>query len=215
MVHLLSVFIVAVGILVFTFVGVRAETINIGGTDVWLDVPSDPKASLVLLPGKGGLSENDPLQRARKKYTDHGFAVLAADSKTNVIPAMRHMSQIAKPVYLVAVSAGVGRVARMMVNGRLRTRGLVLVSGNLKLVRESANSPAKLPRTLVVHHREDACDKTSPEQVEKFKDWGGSKVTVHWLKGGSSQGDACGPMSHHGLAGLDDKVVAAIAGFLQ
>ncbi|NQV84759.1 MAG: hypothetical protein HQ494_13175 [Rhodospirillales bacterium] len=103
----------------------------------------------------------------------------------------------------------------MMENGRLRTQGLVLVSGNLELVRESANSPGKLPRTLVIHHRDDACDKTPPGEVEKFKEWGGSKVTVHWLEGGSNQGDACGPMSHHGLAGLDDKVVAAITDFLR
>lgn len=209
-----TIFAALVGLLTFSNI-VKAETVSVGGTDAWLYVPSNPKASLILLPGQGGLSKTDPLQRAVKGYAKQSFAVLAVDSRTNIIPAMKYLSKIAKPVYLAAVSAGVSRVASMMKKGKLRTQGLVLVSGNLKLLQRSAKGPNKLPRTLVIHHRDDACEKTPPGEVNNFKEWGGSKVTVHWLDGGSNRGNACGPMSHHGLAGLDDQVVSAIANFLE
>lgn len=214
-IHKFTIFAALVGLLAFSIDTAKAETVSVGGTDAWLYVPSNPKAGLILLPGAGGLSKTDPLQRATENYSIQGFAVLAVDSRTNIIPAMKYLSKIAKPVYLAAVSKGVSKVANMMKTGKLRTQGLVLVSGALKLLQRSAKGPKKLPRTLVIHHRDDACEKTPPGEVNNFKKWGGSKVTVHWLDGGSNRGNTCGPKSHHGLAGLDDQVVSAIADFLK
>jgi hypothetical protein len=57
---------------IFTTAGVVAKTVKIGGKDAKLDLPSNAKASLVLLPGNAGLSDRDPLQRARMKYVENG-----------------------------------------------------------------------------------------------------------------------------------------------
>jgi hypothetical protein len=96
-----------------------------------------------------------------------------------------------------------------------RAQKLVLVSGNLDSVREKVGSPDKLPPTLVIHHRLDRCSNTSPNQVDRFQQWGGSKVSVHWMMGGSNSGDSCGPQSYHGLADLDEEVVNTITSFLE
>jgi len=215
MYHRIQFFAVTFGVFFYAFVGAHADVVKAGGTEVWLDKPASPKASLVLVPGEGGMSERDPLQRARKEYIENGFAVLSVDKKTRISPAMKYMAKIAKPVYLAAVSQGVSKVAHLMAGGRFKTKGLILVSGNLEYVREKVKDPNKLSRTLVIHHKQDGCDKTSPDQVDKFKEWGGNKVKVLWLDGGRDKGNACGPNSYHGLAGLNDQVVAAISKFLQ
>ena len=208
-------FLISIFLIPITSNGVHAETIQAGGADAWLDRPDNPRASLVLVPGQGGLSENDPLLRVRGEIAAKGFAVLSIGKTTNVRAAMRQMAQIAKPVYLAAVSQGVSRLGIMMSGGKFKTKGLVLIAGNLNFVRRKVQEQRKLPRTLVIHHRSDDCSKTPPSAVSGFKDWGGDKVTVEWLDGGSSRGGACGPNSHHGLSGLDAELVDAIANFLR
>lgn len=192
-----------------------AKVISLDGSKVWLDSPDNPTASIVLMPGGGGLSENDPLQRLRKKLAAEGFAVLSVDKKTNIRAAMRRMSEEAKPVYLAAVSQGVMKVGGMLSTGQFKIKKLVLIAGDLKFVQKKVGDPDKLPLTLVLHHRYDRCKKTPPSSVKAFKKWAGNKVKVIWLKGGKNNGNPCGPDSFHGLAGLDGQTVSAITDFLQ
>jgi hypothetical protein len=199
----------------FMAAGVAAKTVKIGDQDAKLDLPSNAKASLVLVPGHAGLSDRDPLQRAKIKYVEKGFAVISIDKKTNLKAAMKYASETAKPVYVAAVSSGVSRLAGAIAAPWFRAQKLVLVSGDLGSVLEKVGSPDKLPPTLVIHHRLDRCSNTSPTQVDKFQKWGGSKVTVHWMIGGSNSGDSCGAQSYHGLADLDDEVVNTITRFLE
>lgn len=200
---------------IFTAAGVVAQTVKIGDKDAKLDLPANAKGSLVLLPGDAGLSDRDPLQRAKMKYVGKGFAVLSIDKKTNIRAAVKYASETAKFVYIAAVSSGVRRLAGAIAAPWFRAKKVVLVSGNLDSVREKVGSPDKLPPTLVIHHRLDRCSNTSPNQVKKFQEWGGSKVTVHWMTGGSNSGDSCGAQSYHGLADLDDEVVNTITSFLE
>ena len=211
--HSLSV-ITAIILFIFT-TSVFAKTVNVGGKDAKLDVPSNAKASLVLVSGDAGLSDLDPLQRARMKYVEKGFAVLSIGQDTVVRAAMKYVSETAKPVSIAAVSSGVRRLAGAIAEPGFRAKKVVFVSGNLDSVREIVGNPDKLPPTLVIHHRKDGCSKTSPKQVDMFQKWGGNKVTVHWIDGGSDNGDSCGPQSHHGMAGLEDEVVNTISNFLE
>ena len=204
-----------IALFIVTTAGAFADTVNVGGKDAKLDVPSNAKSSLVLLSGDAGLSDLDPLQRARMKYVEKGFAVLSIGQDTVIRAAMRYAAQIARPVSIAAVSSGVRRLAGAIATPGFRARKVIFVSGNLDAVREIVGSPDQLPPTLVIHHRNDGCSKTSPKQVAKFQEWGGSKVTVHWIEGGSDSGDPCGPQSHHGLAGLDEEVVNTITSFLE
>ena len=200
---------------IFLTTGVVAKSVKVGGKNAKLDVPSNAKASLVLLPGDAGLSDKDPLQRARMKYVEKGYAVLSIDQKTAIRAAMKFASETVRPVSIAAVSSGVRKLAVAIAAPGFRAKKVVFVSGNLDSVRKIIDSPDILPPTLVLHHRKDRCAKTSPKQVDKFKEWGGSKVTVHWMVGGSNSGDSCGPQSHHGLADLDDEVVNTITSFLE
>jgi hypothetical protein len=149
------------------------------------------------------------------KYVGKGFAVLSIDKKTNIRAAMKYASETAKPVYMAAVCSGVSRLAGAIAAPWLRVQKVVLVSGNLDSVREKVGNPNILPPTPVIHHRMDRCSSTSPKQVDKFQEWGGSKVSEYWMTGGSNNGDSCGPQSYHGLADLDDEVVNTITSFLE
>ncbi|MEG3618675.1 hypothetical protein V5T82_09430 [Magnetovibrio sp. PR-2] len=191
------------------------EDIKVGGTKAWLEKPDNPVAGLVIVPGGGGLSKNDPLQRLRKDIANQGVAVLSVDSKTKLRAATKLMSQIAKPVNVAAVSRGMMGVTKTLSKQSLKLKGLVLVAGDLNFMRQKLKDPGKLPRTLVIHHRQDGCQKTPPSAVEGFKKWAGAKVKVVWMDGGQNRGNPCGPDAYHGLAGLEDKTVRAIAEFLK
>ena len=60
-----------------------------------------------------------------------------------------------------------------------------------------------MPRTLVVHHREDGCSKTRPEGVEPFIKWAGGRARAVWLSGGVNEGDPCEARAYHGFNGID------------
>ena len=74
---------------------------------------------------------------------------------------------------------------------------------------------SSLPRTLVVHHREDTCRFTLPSAVEPFVQWSGGKARVVWITGGTTTGDVCEARAYHGFNGVDGKVVSAVAGFAR
>jgi hypothetical protein len=101
-----------------------------------------------------------------------------------------------------------------------RPDALVLTSGFLtnqsgsdKNVANILGSPAKLPPTLVIHHRQDGCRVTRPDGVDPFIKWSGGKARVVWLDGGANVGDPCQAKAHHGFNGLDGRVVSLTAGF--
>jgi hypothetical protein len=218
--HILSVCFVIV-FFIFTAAGVVAKTVKVEGKNAYLDVPTNAKASLVLLPGDAGLygtgkkDVQDTLLRSRKKYVEKGYAVLSIDQETDIQAAIEYASSIATPVFIAAVGSGVSKLAGAITAPGFRANKVVFVSGNLDSVREIVGNPDKLPPTLVIHHRKDGCSKTPPKQVDMFQEWGGNKVTVNWMEGGSNKGFLCGSLSYHGMGGLDDEVVNTISSFLE
>jgi hypothetical protein len=218
--HILSVSFVIV-FFIFTAAGVVAKTVKIEGRNAYLDIPTNAKASLVLLPGDAGLYGSvkkallDTLQRSRNKYVEKGYAVLSIDQETDIPAAIEYASATATPVFVAAVGSGVPKLAGAITAPGFRANKVVFVSGNLDSVREIVGNPDKLPPTLVIHHRKDECSKTPPKQVDMFQEWGGNKVTVNWMEGGSNKGFLCGALSYHGMGGLDDEVVNAISSFLE
>ena len=86
-------------------------------------------------------------------------------------------------------------------------------SGSRNNVANILGSPAKLPKTLVIHHRNDGRRMTQPGDIAPFIKWSAGKARVVWLSGGSTQGNPCKSKSHHGFLGLDAKVVAIVAAF--
>lgn len=129
------------------------------------------------------------------------------------------MAAIKRPVIVVGTCRGTLRAARGIARGA-KPDTLVLTSGFLtngsgghENVANILGSPAKLPHTLVIHHRHDGCRHTLPAGVEPFVKWAAGKASVKWLGGGINQGNPCQARGYHGFNGLDAAVVAAAAGF--
>jgi hypothetical protein len=208
-----------------------AETISIGGARAALLTNGKPRGAIILMSGGSGqigLGENgaiangnNQLVRTREAYAQRGFAVLVPEPGINLAEAVTTMRRYGK-VTLVGTSRGTVRAAEGIAAGARPDR-LVLTSG--LLAPESSargrgenaigilGSPASLPPTLIVHHRQDACKVTLPAGVEPFIAWAGGRARVTWLSGGRDEGDECQPFAHHGFYGQDGQVVGAVAGF--
>jgi hypothetical protein len=208
-----------------------AETVDIGGSKAVLLKPAAPKASIILMPGGDGRIRagpggsirhhgNNQLVRTRAAYAAKGLAVLVVDADIDLARAVDYMAKIKRPVTVIATSRGTLRAAYGIARGA-RPDALVLTSGLLtaasgkrgKNVAAIVGSPAKLPKTLVIHHRHDGCRVTRPAGVQPFIEWAGGKARVVWLDGGRTQGNPCHARAHHGFNGLDAKVVAIAAAF--
>jgi hypothetical protein len=186
-----------------------------------LNKPAAPRASLILIPGGDGYLgvsadgsftnlRGNQLVRTRKAYLGHGIATLTIDRGVDVAAAVTYMRAIAKTVVVAGTSRGTLRVPAAL---SAKPNGIVLTAGFLDNVRSSIGSAGALPPTLVVHHRQDGCRFTPPSAVEPFRAWGGARVRVTWVDGGTSTGDPCQARAYHGFNGNDGKVVATVAQF--
>jgi hypothetical protein len=206
------------------------ETVSIGGSRAVLIKPGAPRASVILMPGgSGAISPGEhgeingltgnQLVRTRKAYAARGLAVLVVDAGVDLSSAVQYMAAIKRPVTVVATSRGTLRAAQGIAAGA-RPDALVLTSGFLSAesgsgsnVMSIVGSPSALPRTLLIHHRNDGCRLTAPAGVQPFVQWSAGRARVAWLSGGSSQGDPCEARAYHGFNGLDGQVVGLAAGF--
>jgi hypothetical protein len=207
-----------------------AETVSIGRSAAVLLQPAAPVASVILMPGGNGRIDarpnghigklkNNQLLRTRSAYEGKGLAVLVVDADVNLAEAVNFMARIKRPVTVIGTSRGTLRVAHGIAAGA-RPDVLVLTSGFLSNASGSPDnvvnilgSPARLPKTLVIHHRHDGCRVTRPAGVAPFVKWAAGKARVVWLDGGTSHGDPCEAKAHHGFEGQDDRVVALAAAF--
>jgi hypothetical protein len=206
------------------------ETVSIGGSRAVLIKPNAPRASVILLPGGDGrIAAGDhgdinalkfnQLVRTRHAYAARGLAVLVVDANTPLDGAVQYMAAIKRPVTVIGTSRGTIRAAEGIAGGA-RPDALVLTSGLLSAesgggrnVMSILGSPASLPRTLVIHHRQDSCRLTLPAGVEPFVKWSAGRARAVWVSGGQSQGDPCEAGAHHGFNGLDGQIVGIAAGF--
>jgi hypothetical protein len=206
------------------------ESVTIGGSRAVLIKPSAPRGSVILLPGGDGAiraGDNGDIQglrgnqlvRTRHAYAARGLAVLVADAGTDLKSAVDYMAAIRRPVTVIGTSRGTLRAAEGIARGA-RPDALVLTSGFLSPdsgsgsnVMSILGAPTALPRTLVIHHRQDGCRATLPAGVDPFIKWSAGRARVSWLIGGVEEGDPCQARGHHGFNGLDGQVVALAAGF--
>ena len=206
------------------------ETVSIGGSRAVLIKPKAPRASVILLPGgSGAINAGDngdinglkfnQLVRTRHAYAARGLAVLVADAGTDLNSAVQYMAAIKRPVTVIGTSRGTIRAAEGIARGA-RPDALVLTSGLLSAesgsgqnVMSILGSPSSLPRTLVIHHRQDSCRATLPAGVEPFVKWSAGRARAVWVSGGLNEGDPCEPGAHHGFNGLDGQVVGIAAEF--
>jgi hypothetical protein len=201
----------------------QAETsvAELGGYASLIMPRGKPRGSIILMPGghgRLGLTADgqitqllgNQLIRTRANYAAAGFATLSLDASGDAAAAVRHMQGIARPVVVVATSRGATRIHNALYGA---PDGIVITSGMLDVFQSNAGSPAALPRTLIIHHRQDGCFVTSPALVDPFIAWSQGRARVSWVSGGVEQGDPCEARGHHGFAGQDGTVVAQVTGF--
>jgi hypothetical protein len=195
---------------------VADETVSIGGSRVVLIKPKAPLASVILMPGGDGSIQageegdihgvlGNQLVRTRHAYAARGLAVLVVDASTDLGGAVEYMAAIKRPVTVIGTSMGTIRAAQGIARGA-RPNALVLTSGLLSPESGSGNnvmsilgSPASLPRTLVIHHRQDGCRLTLPAGVEPFIKWSAGRARATWVSGGNDEGNPCEALAHHGF----------------
>ena len=68
---------------------------------------------------------------------------------------------------------------------------------------------------LVVHHEQDPCGVCPPAQLPELMKRLPASAVLKTYSGGQSRGGPCDPWSHHGFNGIEDRVVADIAGWIQ
>lgn len=198
------------------------EAVSVGGGLALLNKPANANGSVILIPGGDGNLGIEPngsfsrlkgnqLVRTRKDYLKHGVATLTVDKGVDVAQAVTYMRSVASPVVVVATSRGSLRVPAAL---NAKPDGLVLTAAFLADV-QSRIAVSALPRTLVVHHRQDGCHHTPPSAVAPFVTWSNGKATAHWVEGGTDAGDPCQAKGYHGFGGQDGTVVATIARFAK
>jgi hypothetical protein len=206
------------------------ETVSIVGSRAVLIKPKAPRASVILMPGgNGAINAGDngdihglnfnQLVRTRQAYAARGLAVLVVDAGTPLDGAVQYMAAIKRPVTVIGTSRGTLRAAEGIARGA-RPDALVLTSGFLSAesgsgqnVMSILGSPASLPRTLVIHHKQDSCRSTLPAGVEPFVKWSAGRARAVWVSGGINEGDPCEARAYHGFNGLDGQIVGLAAGF--
>jgi hypothetical protein len=199
----------------------HADTAELGGYASLIMPKGKPRGSIILMPGGHGRLgiladgqitqlQGNQLIRTRANYAAAGFATLSLDASGDAAAAVRQMQGIARPVVVVATSRGAARIHAALAG---QPDGVVITSGMLDVFQGNVGSPSYLPRTLIIHHRQDGCHVTPPSAVEPFIAWSQGRARAVWFDGGSNEGDPCEARGYHGFAGQDGKVVGQVTSF--
>lgn len=209
----------------------QVTTVETGGVRAVLITPAKPIGSIILLAGGDGrigvgddgaiAREGNQLVRTRFDYARKGFAVLVPDLGYDLAMLVDFMRKIKEPVTVAGTSRGTLRAAIGLKKGAKPDR-LVLTSGFLsdasgshEHVMAILGTPQLLPKTLIIHHKNDQCRHTLPAGVPDFMRWSQNGAKLVWLDGGEEVGPSCEAQSFHGFRGIDQKVVDAIAIFAR
>jgi hypothetical protein len=126
------------------------------------------------------------------------------------------------PVWLVGTSRGTVSAAFAAVSlagAPAGPDGLVLTSSILDDPHGVAVPDLDLGRlripVLLVHHRDDQCRACPPAFLSHVeRKLGANRHETRWISGGTSAGDRCEALAHHGFNGNEAEVVGAIAAFV-
>lgn len=174
---------------------------------------------MVLIPGAGGASPQDFLMMSLDIFRSAGFSVEVTTSASQAASLVARSKASGARVTLVGMSLGAVTAAQALAGGA-RPDGVVFAAGGLLppgtpngSVIETLQTPAVLPRTLVLHHRRDGCRMTPPEGVAPFVRWSAGRARVAWIDGGGGDGFPCRPNTPHTFTGRTQAAATAIVSF--
>jgi pimeloyl-ACP methyl ester carboxylesterase len=185
------------------------------------------------------------LVRSRERFASQGFAVLVLDTPSDrsdmngsFRDSAEHFADVGaavrwahekfgKPVWLVGTSRGTqsAAAAALALEGAAAPDGVVLTStimGRAPRAAVTARPVNEMPLgtlampVLVVHHAQDLCPVCDPSRLPALMAMlppANSQLLT--FTGGRSEGLPCEARSYHGYNGIEDAVVAGIAGWIQ
>jgi predicted esterase len=173
----------------------------------------------ILMPGAGGGTPGDFLVRNRRRIGGAGIETRLTTSPSEAAEIARAEQQKGRKVVIVGMSLGAQHAGQALALGA-PANGVVFVSGMLNEAASALGSPAKLPATLIVHHRHDVCQYTLPSVATSFQKWSGGKARVVWIDTTGTpppgpKGGPCRPFGAHGFFAKDGPAVSAIVGFIR
>jgi len=194
-----------------------------------------PKYVVILMPGGDGkltpkaspdgqgvlFSKKDNFAiRIRNLIADHEFVTAETDSTVYIssvervhaiIEDLQYRYPKAK-IYLLSTSRGSKTIQALsnemdgMIAGFINTSSLSSV--NLALDTRGLKS-----RYLLVHHKYDGCRSTGYDgAVYNHEKFGTDLIT---MEGGTTAGNVCGPMAHHGYLGIESETVEKIKAWIK
>jgi dienelactone hydrolase len=192
------------------------------GTPAQAQAARQPPA-LVLIPGAGGASPRDFLVLSQGLFEASGFVTEMTTGASHAAALVAGYKARGQRVTLVGMSLGAATAAQALAAGAQPDRVVFAAGGLLPpgtpngAVRDLLGDPARLPRTLVLHHREDACHLTPPGAVAEFVRWSGGRARTVWITGGVPAGlsPPCRPGTPHTFAGREQAAASAIMQFAR
>lgn len=172
------------------------------------------QTAAILIPGAGGPVPIDFLMRNQNAFASAGVETFVATSPQQAVALSQKLRAANRRVFLVGMSRGAMMASGAIAEGA-RVDGVVFVSAGLNAVRQRLGSTARLPPALVVHHRNDDCHLTSPQDVPGFVQWSGGRSRVAWIDTqGREPPNPCGPRGAHGFYMQDGPPMRAILSFV-
>jgi dienelactone hydrolase len=169
----------------------------------------------VLMPGSLGAVPIDFVVRNEGRIRAAGIETVVTTSPAEAAARVAAANAQKRKVVLIGMSRGARDVALAIRQGA-RPSGVVFVSGILTAPQRILGSPAALPATLVVHHRRDACPRTSPADAREFVAWAGGRARLRWIDTkGQPHPNPCGARDAHGFYLQDGPAVSAIVSFIR
>ncbi len=181
------------------------------------------------------------LVRSRNLFVERGFIVAVIDApsdqasgmggfrvgddqRRDIAAVIAYLRQAASvPVWLVGTSRGTESAANGATLDAGGPDGLVLTSSVTRTTKRQTSTvydnhlgDIKVP-TLLVHNRDDACQvcpfSDIPDLLKAFKS-APRKELIAVEGGDTTLSEPCEALSRHGYIGIEDKVVAAVAGWI-
>ena len=196
---------------------------------------ANPKYVVILMPGGNGILSpkassdgqgvffftNDNFAvRIRNLIADNEFVTAETDSTVAISSIERVESIVADlqnrypkaKIYFLSTSKGSQSILDISQAMDGRAAGFVNTS-SLERVNKELDTRGRKSRYLLVHHQYDGC-KVTPYDAALYnsKTYGTELVS---MDGGTTAGNECGPMSHHGFLGVEGEAVEKIKAWIK
>ena len=182
--------------------------------------------SLFVQQGLAVVLPDVPSDRSRPPYLGGDFRVSAEHAADLGAVVAWARAKFGKPVWVVGTSRGThsAATAAQRLQGAQAPDGIVLTStimGRSRFGDSTAPPLTDLDLTglkqpvLVMHHEQDPCGVCPPAQLPELMKHLPTTAVLKTYAGGQSRGGACDPWSHHGFNGIEDRVVADMAAWIQ